>query len=50
MLEKTTNKPLREREFYRRLKGIDPTVPGLIFWPILFGMVLLLGSLALSMR
>jgi hypothetical protein len=54
MLDKTTNKltdePLREVAFYRWLKGFDPAVSGWIFWPILFGMVVLLGSVALRLN
>jgi hypothetical protein len=54
MLEKTTNKltdePLREVAFYRWLKRFDPAVSGWIFWPILFGMVVLLGSVALRLN
>ena len=54
MLDRTTNKPtheaVREGGFYRWLKGFDPAVSGWIFWPIIFGMVVLLGSAALKLN
>ena len=54
MLDRTTNKPtdvpVREGGFFQRLKMFDPVAPGLIFWPLLFGMAFLLGGLAVSIR
>jgi hypothetical protein len=52
MLERTTYKPQQREEegFYARLKTFDPDVPGVIFWPVMFGEVLVMASLALSMR
>ena len=51
MLDKTlTDEPLREVAFYRWLKGFDPAVSGWIFWPIIFGMVALLGTVALKLN
>ena len=54
MLDRTTNNPtdeaVREGGFYQRLKMLDPVVPGFIFWPIIFGMAVLIGELAVSIR
>ena len=54
MLDRTTYKPtdeaVREGGFYQRLKMLDPVVPGFIFWPIIFGMAVLIGELAVSIR
>jgi hypothetical protein len=51
MLDKTANYQQRDKEgLYRLLRTFDPEVSGLIFWPIIFGMVFILASLVLSIR
>jgi hypothetical protein len=54
MLDKTANYQnyqQREKEgLYRLLKTFDPQVSGLVFWPVIFGMVFILASLVLSIR
>ena len=30
------------------IRKFDPTVPGLVFWPSIFGVVMIFGSLVLS--
>ena len=45
------NKPTpQERGTIQRLRQFDPAVPGWIFWPIFFGVVLILASFVLSIR
>jgi hypothetical protein len=45
------NKPLQERAVFERImREFDPLVPGLVFWPVIFGFVLLFGSLAVTTR
>ena len=51
MLDKTANYQQRDKEgLYRPLRTFDPEVFGLIFWPVIFGMVFILASLVLSIR
>jgi hypothetical protein len=51
MLDKTANYQQRDKEgLYRLLRTFDPEVSGLIFWPVIFGMVFILASLVLSIR
>jgi hypothetical protein len=45
------NKPLQEGAVFERIiRKLDPLVPGLVFWPVIFGFVLLFGSLAVTTR
>jgi hypothetical protein len=51
MLDKTAIYQQRDKEgLYRLLRTFDPEVSGLIFWPVIFGMVFILASLVLSIR
>jgi hypothetical protein len=45
------NKPLQEKAVFKQIiRKFDPLVPGLVFWPVIFGFVLLFGSLAVTTR
>jgi hypothetical protein len=45
------NKPLQEKAVFERLtREFDPLVPGLVFWPVIFGFVLLFGALAVTTK
>lgn len=46
----TIHKPPQESEALRRLREFDPAASGWFFWPILFGVVVILGQLAITIR
>jgi hypothetical protein len=46
----TIHKPPQESETLRRLREVDPVVSGWIFWPIIFGVALIFGQLAITIR
>ena len=42
--------PLQESEAIEKLRTFDPEVSGWIFWPIIFGVAVVLGQLAITIR